>query len=81
MLKRLDPDLAERDLLARVNANKPCCSGMCLKMLWKGTRQPLTDVELKVLIIIPGLELSSLRLLWLQEHQFILPRHTKATSN
>ena len=46
MLKRLNPDLAELDLLARVNAKKPCCSGMCLKMLWKGTRQPLTDVEL-----------------------------------
>ncbi len=46
MLKRLNPDLAEPDLLARVNAKKPCCSGMCLKMLWKGTRQPLTDVDL-----------------------------------
>jgi hypothetical protein len=46
MLKRLNPDLAEQDLLARVNAKKPCCSGMCLKMLWKGTRQPLTDVDL-----------------------------------
>ena len=46
MLKRLNPDLAEPDLLARVNARKPCCSGMCLKMLWKGTRQPLTDVDL-----------------------------------
>ena len=46
MLKRLNPDLAEQDLLARVNAKKPCCSGMCLKMLWRGTRQPLIDVEL-----------------------------------
>ena len=46
MLKRLDPDLAEQDLLARVNAKKPCCSQMCLKMLWRGTRQPLNDVEL-----------------------------------
>ena len=46
MLKRLNPDLAEPDLLARVNARKPCCSGMCLKKLWKGTRQPLTDVDL-----------------------------------
>lgn len=46
MLKRLNPDLAEQDLLARVNTKKPCCSGMCLKMLWKGTRQPLTDVDL-----------------------------------
>ena len=46
MLKRLNPDLAEPDLLARVNAKKPCCSGMCLKTLWKGTRQPLNDVEL-----------------------------------
>ncbi len=25
---------------------KSCCSRMCLKMLWKGTRQPLIDVEL-----------------------------------
>ena len=33
MLKRLNPDLAEQDLLARVNAKKPCCSGKCLKML------------------------------------------------
>ncbi len=46
MLKRLNPDLAEPNLLARVNAKKPCCNGMCLKMLWKGTRQPLADVEL-----------------------------------
>ena len=46
MLKRLDPDLAEHDLLARVNAKKPCCSQMCLKMLWRGTCQPLNDVEL-----------------------------------
>ena len=46
MLKRLNPDLAQPDLLARVNTNKPCCSGMCLKMLWKGTRQPLTEVDL-----------------------------------
>jgi hypothetical protein len=45
MLKRLNPDLAEPVLLARVNAKKQC-SGMCLKMVWKGTRQPLTDVEL-----------------------------------
>ncbi len=46
MLKRLNPDLAEQDLLARVNAKKPYCSRMCLKMLWKGTRQQLTDIEL-----------------------------------
>ena len=46
MLKRLNPDFAEPDFLARVNAKKPCYSGMCLKMLWKGTRQPLTDVDL-----------------------------------
>jgi hypothetical protein len=46
MLKRFNPDLAHPDLLARVNTNKPCCSGMCLKMLWKGTRQPLTEVDL-----------------------------------
>ncbi len=24
---------------------KPYCGGMCLKMLWKGMRQPLTDIE------------------------------------
>jgi hypothetical protein len=35
MLKRLNPGLAQPDLLARVNAKKPCCSGICLKMLWK----------------------------------------------
>ena len=46
MLKRLKPDLAEPVLLAHVNAKKPCYSGMCLKIMWKGTRQPLTDVEL-----------------------------------
>ena len=46
ILKRLNPDLSELYLLARVYAKKPCCGGMCLKMLWKGTRHPLTDVEL-----------------------------------
>ena len=32
MLKRLNPDLAEPNLLARVYAEKPCCGGMCLKI-------------------------------------------------
>ena len=46
MLKRLNPDLAEPNLLARIkNAKKPCYGGMCLEMFWKGTRQPLIDVE------------------------------------
>ena len=35
MIKRLDPELAEPTLLAHVNG-KPCCSGRCLKVLWRG---------------------------------------------
>ena len=63
MLKRLNPDLAQPDLLARVNTKKPCCSGMCLKKLWKGTRQPLTNVDLNnPSHYHSGLDLSSLRL-------------------
>ena len=45
MLKRLDSDLAEPALLAHVNAKNPCCKGKCLKMLWKGSSDPLCEVD------------------------------------